>query len=1248
MRLLCVRGAGLASLADPFEIDLTTPAIQDAGLFMISGHTGAGKSTILDAIALALFDEFPRLEGGEADQNIGVANGKLEKANAPSAILSRGLAQGYAEVEFRGADGCHYRARWEIHRARKKASGDLQNSVRSLVRLDKGGEHVLGGTKKEVSAKILEVLGLTYEQFTRTVLLAQNRFDAFLTAADKDRAELLEKITGDDLYARISKHVYRSTAQRHQTIDGLTQQAGMVHFISDDDLARMHADQAALQSQVASAKASEPALLEQKQWWEAEQRLASECEIAIAAHRQAQQAKAELEPLRTELANTHKALPLVPIMVELNSSRELTVAAQNDLADAQKNHTECQSNQIEQADAVEKAEQVCRTAEQAVAAFQTTWRQAEELDRTIGAARTATTQMEDEHSSALRHQQMMQEECTRLEQTFREFQDARLEADNFLEEHTSLLPLLARRDECGRAFAKRRQSQGLVQGLQQNLSNAQQGHSETSTRAESLSRTTAAFEADVATINEKLRPLQEAHRPGRVHDLNARCLDLSNHDGILRTLEDISTRMRSATSAVVELEAELARGDGTAREAQQSIEWCDRERPLYSARLDEVETSIKGISLALQEDSRRLRAQLVPGMACPVCGSTDHPTVDPHIEAKLAPLRERQNTIKRQIVDLDVKCAEARAALAMIDTARPTLEVKLSATVTQQKTMQKRWQSECSALPEALRVQCFPLSPTEVETLDHLANFRSDLANELSSLKAEIERERARESSLADLEQQLATATQDLNNHRTVMAALHEQVAAAAATVRVEEATLTSARQNLDQVNSELLTLLAPLAVDAATLTSDPNTVEQALGLMMEQLAHHSAAGNRAKEEMAALSPRLAAVQTTLQHARNATATTRTSWHALSEDLKRAETERALLLDGEATETHRARHNETYAQAVEALKLTQKKLADAHIAIASARTALEHKESSLTAANAKLEQISRSLRAALELSGFTEADAREAVGRSKLWIEQAEGKIRDVDVTVASSKIAVDRTVEALNTHRLTPKPERALEVLVDELASLRLQCEAAASRSGEINALLERDRAERDRHKGLLEKVDEARRATAAWDAVNAAIGSAEGDKFRRFAQGHTLGVLLDLANEQLRLLSPRYRLARAPGTDLGIQVIDQDMADEVRGIRSLSGGERFLVSLAMALALSTLGAGKALIETLFIDEGFGSLDPESLDLALEGLEALHSQGRLIGVISHVEAMRERIPVQLVVSKEGAGRSTVSLQNFG
>jgi exonuclease SbcC len=154
--------------------------------------------------------------------------------------------------------------------------------------------------------------------------------------------------------------------------------------------------------------------------------------------------------------------------------------------------------------------------------------------------------------------------------------------------------------------------------------------------------------------------------------------------------------------------------------------------------------------------------------------------------------------------------------------------------------------------------------------------------------------------------------------------------------------------------------------------------------------------------------------------------------------------------------------------------------------------------------------------------------------------------------------------------------------------------------------------------------------------------IGSHDGKKFRIFAQGLTLEVLLDHANQHLLALAPRYRLERAPGHDLDIQVLDRDMGDEVRSVHSLSGGESFLASLALALGLASLAADTTRIDSLFIDEGFGSLDPDTLDLALSALDALQAQGRIVGLISHVPALVERIGVQVRVEREGGGRSRV------
>ena len=163
-------------------------------------------------------------------------------------------------------------------------------------------------------------------------------------------------------------------------------------------------------------------------------------------------------------------------------------------------------------------------------------------------------------------------------------------------------------------------------------------------------------------------------------------------------------------------------------------------------------------------------------------------------------------------------------------------------------------------------------------------------------------------------------------------------------------------------------------------------------------------------------------------------------------------------------------------------------------------------------------------------------------------------------------------------------------------------------------------------------------------WLQLDDLLGSQDGKKFRIFVQSLTLEALVEAANEHLRELARRYRLERVPGTDMDLQMIDSVLGDERRSVQSLSGGETFLVSLALALGLSSLATQRTRVETLFVDEGFGSLDADTLYKAIAALEALQNSGRRVGIISHVAALTEQIPTRVVVTPRGAGRSAVSV----
>jgi exonuclease SbcC len=220
-----------------------------------------------------------------------------------------------------------------------------------------------------------------------------------------------------------------------------------------------------------------------------------------------------------------------------------------------------------------------------------------------------------------------------------------------------------------------------------------------------------------------------------------------------------------------------------------------------------------------------------------------------------------------------------------------------------------------------------------------------------------------------------------------------------------------------------------------------------------------------------------------------------------------------------------------------------------------------------------------------------------------------------------------------LQDQALTPLSS---EEVASQLAELEAQRGTLNEQIGAQRALLASDAQSRSNQQALSEQISTQTAEADIWQRLDGLIGSAKGDKFRKFAQGLTLDHLLHLANRHLARLHGRYLLRRKPTGELELDIVDAWQGDTTRDTRTLSGGEGFLVSLALALALSDLVSNKTSIDSLFLDEGFGSLDGDTLEVALTALDSLNASGKMIGIISHVEALKERIPAQIRVEKGG------------
>lgn len=212
MKIVAIRGKNLASLEGEFEIDFTREPLKSSGIFAITGHTGSGKSTLLDALCLALFDCTPRMnKAKESNVNVPDVQDRSISQNDSRSVLRRGTADGYAEVDFIALTGETFRSKWIVRRSRGKVEGSLQKVEMMLHNLSRGTEEQ--GTKTELLGRISELIGLSFEQFNRSVLLAQGDFATFLKARQTEKAEILEKLTGTEVYSRISASIYEKTKQ---------------------------------------------------------------------------------------------------------------------------------------------------------------------------------------------------------------------------------------------------------------------------------------------------------------------------------------------------------------------------------------------------------------------------------------------------------------------------------------------------------------------------------------------------------------------------------------------------------------------------------------------------------------------------------------------------------------------------------------------------------------------------------------------------------------------------------------------------------------------------------------------------------------------------------------------------------------------------------------------------------------------------------------------------------------------------
>ena len=308
MKILAIRGKNLASLEGEFAIDFRSEPLCSQGIFAITGPTGSGKSTLLDAMCISLYNNSPRINKVSDSADIYDIKDSTIKEKDCRNILRRGTADGYAETDFKAIDGKEYRARWSVRRSRNKSDGKLQDYHYALYNISDGTE--LSGTKTELLEQTRQLIGLTYEQFTRAVLLAQGDFATFLKASSREKAEILEKLTGTEIYTHISQLIYEKFKQAEMELSSIKERIKEISLLSEEEAAALLNEKKQLAKEKEATAKAQQQIQEKIKWIEQMTLLSNELEHAKKIYSQREEAMQKIEPLTKIIEKTENIQPI--------------------------------------------------------------------------------------------------------------------------------------------------------------------------------------------------------------------------------------------------------------------------------------------------------------------------------------------------------------------------------------------------------------------------------------------------------------------------------------------------------------------------------------------------------------------------------------------------------------------------------------------------------------------------------------------------------------------------------------------------------------------------------------------------------------------------------------------------------------------------------------------------------------------------------------------------------------------------
>ena len=1244
MKILRITVSNIASLAGIHSIDFTQEPLRSAGLFSISGATGAGKSSLLDALCLALFDATPRLKRiGKLEQTIDGENQK-----SPGTLLRRGTSSGFAEVAFVGVDLCTWTARWSVRRSRNRVNGRLQPAEMTLFRGNimpwQNGPVAAGGKKTLVQKAIVDKIGLTFDQFTRAVLLAQNEFAVFLKAGDRERAEILQALTGTEIFERISRSVFARCTEERQKLESLQANLAGTAPMAAAERKAAEAKRDAAGKLVQQIEATRRTLESHATWFQRQNIHLKEISQSSEQLRLAETDRAAAVLRQQELEQTEVAIREASVLWKSKEDADVRHEAAVETVSRAAQLLQTQTELLKQrTSGLDTAREAART----ITSRQTT------IERQLVTARNLDAQLE-----SLEHRVRQTQQALDAAHMVHDTSVSQLSAANSLREslRKTRQQLLHEQQKLA-AFAPFVSDSSKWLHLLREAVIADTEAVEARAKLENLKQRRVEHEQKLVTVRDSAETAEKLWKTARQQLQRAESTEQKYHiRKVLKQRQQIDNECTVLVTLIQELdrqneqrnEMESLRGELVVLEKLQESE-SDTLLKLTECHIPDAERDVVAatnqlrlIEAAVENHARRLRTSLQDDQPCPVCGSTNHPYQHQASAPEIAGLQAGRTHVRNLQQTRDTLKEEHQHQLLSVQSRSR----QISQQTKQHVLLRAQVNETLFTNPDSPIVRTILANPADQrldlaqDQLVGAQKLRSQLELEEQDHRQAVENTRSCRRHEEDLRHQFESQELLLSAHDRELAMI--EVKSVAATGFFEN---TAERRG--DVVAELEHLWSGLPAAKDQFANDPAAFCETFNKSTDdyrRIDDELAACTQAiASQDARISPLEEAVQRSGQTLAACGVESRTAIDARKELLQ----QRHQLFKGRSADEVelelKARIKATGESVDQCSRLHHQAEIEGRAAnerLESARTNLTQFVATLQTAEMQLGTWIRRFQVRFSKQ-LTVDELKVMLERDDEWIRQEQKILKQLDDKVTTAVGALTVLREQLQEHaavRPTTDDESAVQMalrsLVDKLKESKVLATVAS-------AVITSDDQRRQQTSDLFEQVMKQETVADPWLKLNDLIGSREGDRFRMIAQRRTLDLLLRYTNHQLSQFAGRYCLERLPES-LNLIVIDEQMGDERRSVHSLSGGESFLVSLALALGLASLTSSRMKIESLFIDEGFGSLDPDTLSTAMNALTHLEAQGRKVGVISHIAEMTDAVPVQIHVMKKRGGASKI------